>query len=87
MSGFVDTMYIEAVGVGQIDNLTSVQITNDLNAPSEGAFEMGNEGSWPAIAENVKHGTEYKVRAATKDHGAPPFTSATLHASCRSGVR
>lgn len=57
----VDDVQIEAAGVGAISNLTSIEITNDLMAPSEGAFELGNAGTWPAIAEQIAHGTAYKV--------------------------
>jgi len=89
MSAHVDTMYIEAVGIGQIDNLTSVQITNDLTSPSEGAFEMGNEGTWPAIAENVKHGTQYKVfvNDLLRLSGRVEFTDQPTDASAGSTVR
>jgi prophage tail gpP-like protein len=89
MSGHVDTMYIEATGVGQIDNLTSVQITNDLNAPSEGAFEMGNEGTWASISENVKQGTEYKVfvNDLLRLSGRVEFTDQPTDAEAGSTVR
>lgn len=58
---YPDKVHVEAVGVGVVDNLTSVEIVNDLMSPSEGSFELGNAGTWPDIAEQVKHGTPYKV--------------------------
>jgi prophage tail gpP-like protein len=61
VASFVDQVRIEAAGVGTIDNLTATQISNDLTAPSEGAFELGNEGTWASIAEQVQNGTEYMV--------------------------
>jgi prophage tail gpP-like protein len=85
----VDTVHIEAVGVGVIDNLTSIQITNDLSSPSQGAFEMGNEGTWPEIAEQVAHGTEYRVfiNDLLRLSGRVEFTDQPTDASAGSAVR
>jgi prophage tail gpP-like protein len=89
MAGVVDKVHIEAVGTGIIDNLTSLQVTNDLNAPSEGAFEMGNEGTWPAIVDQVKHGTEYKVfvNDLLRLSGRIEFTDQPTDAQAGSTVR
>lgn len=89
MASYVDTVHIEAVGVGVIDNLTSTQITNDLGAPSEGAFEMGNEGTWASISEQVKHGTLYKVfiNDLLRLSGRVEFTDQPTDANAGSTVR
>jgi hypothetical protein len=61
-----DTLQIEATDengrvLGVMDNFTSFTLTHDLRMPSEAAFEVGDDGSWNAIATYVQPGTIYKV--------------------------
>jgi prophage tail gpP-like protein len=56
-----DTVHVEIVGGDRLDNFTSLQISNDLMSPSEAAFELGNDGTWAELEEQIAHGTEYKV--------------------------
>lgn len=43
------------------DRFTSLQVVNDVTAPSEAAFELGDDGSWREIEGYVAHGARYKV--------------------------
>lgn len=68
----VDTLHVELIesssastnkpGAGTVfDRFTSVQITNDISAPSEAIFELGDDGTWQELSKYVSHGTRYKV--------------------------
>jgi prophage tail gpP-like protein len=57
----VDEVHIEIVGGDRLDNFTSMQISNGLMIPSEAAFELGNDGTWAEIEQQIAHGTEYKI--------------------------
>ena len=46
---------------GVIENFTSMEITQDITMPAEAAFELGNDGSWDEIEDQVGPGAEYKV--------------------------
>lgn len=48
-------------GAKVLRNFTSFSITNDITMPSEGAFELGDDGTYSGIDEFIAHGTEYKV--------------------------
>jgi prophage tail gpP-like protein len=65
MSRAPDKVRVEVIGsTGEstsLDNFTSLSITNDITQPSEAAFELGDNGTWDAIADKVAPGTEYKV--------------------------
>lgn len=51
-----------AAGSGSIfDRFTTVSITNDISAPSEASFELGDDGSWRDLSHYVAHGSVYKV--------------------------
>jgi prophage tail gpP-like protein len=51
-----------APGAGAVfDRFTSVQITNDIGAPSEALFEVGDDGSWRDISRFIAHGARYRV--------------------------
>lgn len=49
-------------GGGVLDNLTSVEITIDMAAPSEASFEIGDDGSFSSIARALGPGQRYTVR-------------------------
>jgi len=52
-----------APGAGAVfDRFTSLQIVNDITAPSEALFEVGDDGTWSALSEYVAHGARYSVR-------------------------
>lgn len=57
----LDTVRAEAVGVGVLDRFTSFAIASDLMMPSEANFEVGDDGTWSALEQFVKPGTEYRV--------------------------
>jgi prophage tail gpP-like protein len=44
-----------------LTNFTSLQISNNLMSPSEAAFELGNDGTWPDIEPFIAHGTKYRI--------------------------
>jgi prophage tail gpP-like protein len=56
-----DTVHVEIVGGDRLDNFTSLSISNDITQPSEAAFELGDDRTWPEIQSQIAHGTEYKV--------------------------
>jgi prophage tail gpP-like protein len=49
-------------GGGVLDNLTSVEIVMDVGSPSEAHFEVGDDGSFAAIARALGPGQRYTVR-------------------------
>lgn len=56
-----DRLVVEAVGVGQLDRFTSFALVNDLMAPSEANFEIGDDGSWAPLEKYIAPGTTYRV--------------------------
>lgn len=67
-----DKLYVELVeassslsnapGAGTVfDRFTTVQVTNDICAPSEALFEVGDDGSWKDLKRFVAHGAKYRV--------------------------
>jgi prophage tail gpP-like protein len=72
MSRLPDKLLVELVepppnarsipGAGAVfDRFTSAQITNDISAPSEALFEVGDDNSWPDLSRFVAHGAKYRV--------------------------
>lgn len=60
MSRTPDEVIVESEA-GAFDRFTSLQITNDLTAPSEGAFELGDDGSWRELEDAVSFGKVFSV--------------------------
>jgi hypothetical protein len=58
---YPDTVRVEAEGIGSFDRFTSLAISYDLTAPSEAAFEVGDDGSWKELKDYIKPGTKYRV--------------------------
>lgn len=56
-----DAIRVEAVGGGAFDAFTSLQITNDIMAPAEAAFELGDDGSWPELENYIDLGAKFRV--------------------------
>jgi prophage tail gpP-like protein len=57
-----DVVYVENSEVGQFDTFNSLVITNDLTRPSEAAFEVGDDGSYNALANKaIRMGAPFKV--------------------------
>jgi prophage tail gpP-like protein len=49
-------------GAGSVfDRFTTAQIVNDISAPSEASFELGDDGSWTDLSKYVAHGAKYRV--------------------------
>lgn len=46
---------------GTLDRFNSLEITNDISGPSEASFDIGDDGSWPTLADVVAHGKPFKV--------------------------
>ncbi len=46
---------------GTLDNFTSLVITNDLTQPSEAAFELGDDGTFPSVGEIFTPGINFQV--------------------------
>lgn len=65
MGRLKDRVKIERIGGtggGAIfENFTSFELVNDLTAPSEASFEVGNDGTWDAISSYVAPGTRYRI--------------------------
>lgn len=47
--------------LGTLDRFTSVEITQDLTAPTQAAFELGDDHSWLELRDFVSLGREYRV--------------------------
>ena len=56
-----DTVRVEVVGGGSLDNFTSFQIVNDITMPSEASFEVGDDGTWSSMGDVFKPGTKFCV--------------------------
>ena len=57
-----DTVKVQLVdGSGEIDNFTSLSITNSMTEPSEASIEFGDDYTFPALSEHVALGRQYKV--------------------------
>jgi prophage tail gpP-like protein len=46
---------------GSFSRFNSINITNDITAPSEASFDVGDDGSWAELADILKHGTRFRV--------------------------
>lgn len=57
----LDVVRVEAEGVGAFDRFTTFSITNDLTAPSEAAFEVGDDGTFPELQDFIRLGRKYTV--------------------------
>jgi prophage tail gpP-like protein len=57
----LDTVRVEADGVGSFDKFTTFQISNDLTSPSEAAFEVGDDLTYPQLSDFVALGKKYRV--------------------------
>ena len=56
----VDTIAIEGER-GRFDAFTSLEVTNDLTAPAEAAFEVGDDGSYRSLEKIVAPGSKFVV--------------------------
>jgi len=59
----VDRISVEAVdsNAGAFDRFTSIELTNDLTAPAEAAFECGDDGTFRTFEKAVSFGTVFAV--------------------------
>lgn len=57
----VDTVRIEALEGKSFDRFTSVEIVNDLTAPAEACFEVGDDGTWDELNDVISLGSDFKV--------------------------
>lgn len=55
-----DQVRIEGEG-GTLDRFNGLNIINDLTAPSEATFELGDDSSWAPLEKLIKHGKTYRV--------------------------
>ena len=46
---------------GTLDRFNSIEITNDLTSPSQCGFDIGDDGSLPALEDIVRHGKTFRV--------------------------
>lgn len=58
---FRDTVRIESEEGGSFDIFNSLAIANDLSAPSEAAFETGDDGTWAELEGITGLGSKFKV--------------------------
>jgi len=58
-----DTVSIQSVGGKVFDRFTSVEITNDLTAPSEASIECGDDGTWEELESYIALGKPFAVSA------------------------
>lgn len=56
-----DTVRVEAVGVGSFDRFTSLEISLDITSPSEAAFEIGDDRTYPQLRDFIALGQKYRV--------------------------
>jgi prophage tail gpP-like protein len=56
-----DTVRVEAVGIGSFDRFTSLAITSDVTSPSEAAFEIGDDRTYPELRDFIALGQKYRV--------------------------
>jgi prophage tail gpP-like protein len=61
MPPFRDAVRIEAEDGGSFDLFNSLSLANDLTAPSEAAFEVGDDGTWSKLEEITGLGRKFKV--------------------------
>lgn len=66
-----DTVKVESEA-GEFTNFTSLQITNDLMAPSEAGFEVGDDQTWTQLEQIIALGKPFRV-----------FVNDTLHMTGR----
>lgn len=57
----VESLDGDGAGPASFDRFTTLQLSNDLTAPSYAAFELGDDGSWPELADRVRHGRQFRV--------------------------
>ncbi len=57
----IDTVRIESETGGSFDIFNSLSISNDLLAPSEAAFEVGDDGTWAELEDLTNLGSLFKV--------------------------
>jgi hypothetical protein len=57
----VDRVRIEAEEAGSFTIFNSLSIANDLTAPSEAAFEVGDDGTWGQLEQLTGLGKRFKV--------------------------
>lgn len=60
MSRPVDRIRLEGAA-GSFIAFNSLVVTNDITAPSEASFDIGDDGSWSTLAPVVAHGKPFKV--------------------------
>ena len=58
---YLDTVYIESQDDGRFDIFNSLAIANDFMAPSEAAFEVGDDGTWSELENITGLGKKFKV--------------------------
>jgi len=58
---YLDTVYIESDTGGKFDIFNSLSIVNDYLAPSEAAFEVGDDGTWAELEDITGLGKKFKV--------------------------
>ena len=70
MARTADTLRVEVLttpaagqqrGSMSLEKFTCATITNDLTTPAEAAFEIGNDGTWDEILDQIAPGATYKV--------------------------
>lgn len=49
------------VAAGSLDHFTSLDITADLESPSEASFELGDDGTYESLRAYITPGTQYRV--------------------------
>lgn len=59
----VDRIHVEAVdgNAGTFDRFTSIELTNDLTAPAEAAFECGDDGTFRSFEKIIAFGSIFRV--------------------------
>lgn len=58
---YLDTVRIESEDGSSFNIFNSLSIVNDLTAPSEAAFEVGDDGTWNELEEITGLGQKFKV--------------------------
>lgn len=57
----LDSVRVEADGLGSFDRFTTLSITTSMTEPSEAAFEVGDDSTWPELRDFLALGQQYKV--------------------------
>lgn len=89
MTAFLDKIVIESEGAGAFDRFTTLDLTCDMVAPFEAAFEVGDDGTFNELEKFIAHGKKFRVKVnnATQMTGQVILNDSPSDASGGTNVR